>query len=194
MASIFAVSTKYKNQYIGNPWRDDLVPAAFRGAEFHCEANSLESGRRLVQHEFPKRDINYCEDMGHKAISWTVRGYLIVYPVDVTGSDLYQRDYRTARDALYRVLADGQAGVLQTPTYPPISVWCQRFRFTEEDKLGGYCTVDMTFFEAGTETYALQDTRTALINTSTDLRDRVVTQLIGVQTGVTTPIALVPGS
>jgi hypothetical protein len=92
------------------------------------------------------------------------------------------------------VLADGQAGVVQMQTLPPINVWCQRFRFTEEDKLGGYCTVDMTFFEAGTETYVLQDTRTALINTSTNLRDRVVTQLGGIQAGVATPIPLVPGS
>jgi prophage DNA circulation protein len=187
MASIFAVSTKFNNQYVGNPWRDSLLPASFRGAEFHCEANSIESGRRLVQHQFPKRDLPYCEDMGHQAISCTVRGYCIVYPVNVSGSNLYQRDYRTARDALYQVLSDGQAGVLQMQTLPPINVWCQRFRLTEEEKFGGYCTFDMTFFEAGTETYALEDTRTTLINTSSDFRDLVVTRLSGIQTGIVTP-------
>jgi prophage DNA circulation protein len=187
MASIFAVSTRYQKQYIGNPWRDSLMPASFRGAEFHCEADSIEGGRRLVQHQFPKRDLNYCEDMGHQAFSWSVRGYCIVYPSNVAGSNLYQRDYRTARDALFQVLADGQAGVLQVPTLPPMNVWCQRFRLTEEEKLGGYCMFDMTFFEAGTETYALEDTRTTLINTSTALRDRIATQLSGLQAGVVSP-------
>jgi prophage DNA circulation protein len=180
---------------IRNPWRDNLIPASFRGARFHVEAHSLESGRRMVEHEFPKRDLPYAEDMGHKAISWSVRGYCIAYPLDVAGSDLYQRNYQIARDALYRVLADASAGVLQVQTMPPFTVWCQRFRLTEEEQKGGYCTFDMTFIEAGTEPYALEDTATALINKSQDLRNQILAQLAGQGTSGPAPpqLFLAPG-
>ncbi|HEX4200928.1 MAG TPA: DNA circularization N-terminal domain-containing protein [Chthoniobacterales bacterium] len=175
MASIFQIPN--------TPWRDALIPASFRGAEFHIEAHGLETGRRLVVHEFPKRDYPYTEDMGHKAISWSVRGYCIAYPVNISGSDLYQRDYRTARDALYRVLAAGLPGMLQVQTLPPMNVWCQRFRLTEEERLGGYCVFDMTFVESGVAPFALEDTSTTLINRSSALRDIVMNDLNQITTG-----------
>ena len=89
-------------------WRDTLVPAAFNGAQFHCEQYTVESGRRLIEHEFPKRDMPDCEDMGHRALTWEVRGYIIVYPFNVNNSDLYQRDYRIGRDALVREVGKGR--------------------------------------------------------------------------------------
>lgn len=162
---------------IRNAWRDSLIPAAFRGAEFHCESHSLETGRRMVQHQFPKRDTPQAEDMGHQAIVWAVRGYVICYPFDVGGSSLYRRDYRTARDELYRMLAAGAEGILQVQTLPPFRMWCQRFRMTEEQRLGGYAAFDMTFIEAGTQTFPLEDTSTALLNTSSAFRDRIQSQL-----------------
>jgi hypothetical protein len=172
MASIFAIR---------NAWRDNLIPAAFRGAQFHCEAHSLETGRRMVQHQFPKRDTPIAEDMGHQAIVWTVRGYVICYPRDVPNSSLYRRDYRTARDELYRMLATGQSGLLQVQTLPPFMMWCQHFKMTEEEKLGGYAAFDMTFIEAGTQTFPLEDTSTTLINTSQDMRNQILAQLAGSQ-------------
>jgi prophage DNA circulation protein len=167
---------------ISNPWRDQLIPAAFRGAQFHCEANSLESGRRMVQHQFPKRDAPYAEDMGHQAYVWSLRAYCICYPVNVTGSDLYQTDYRLARDALFQKLADGNPGVLQVQTLPPMTVWCQRFKLTEEEKFGGYCTFDCTFIEAGTEVYPLQDTATNVLNQAANLRNQIQAQLVAIET------------
>jgi len=164
---------------IRNPWRDQLVPASFRGAEFHCEHNALESGRRMIQHEFPKRDANYAEDMGHKAISWAVRGYCISYPYDVSGSGLYSTDYRTARDALVRELDRGQSGRLQVQTLPSLDVWCERYRLTEEEGKGGYCTFDMQFIESGAAPFALDDTTTALVMASANLRTQILAQLAG---------------
>ena len=40
---------------VHNVWRDNLVPASFRGAVFHVEASSRAGGRRTVVHEYPKR-------------------------------------------------------------------------------------------------------------------------------------------
>jgi prophage DNA circulation protein len=124
------------------------MPAAFRGQQFHCESNSVDNGRHIVEHEFPKRDLPYGEDMGRRAKEFTVRGYCIVYPAN-SNQPLYQRDYRTPRNNLLRVLEDGQPGVLQLPTLPPIMVVCSRYRLTEEERLGGYCMFDMTFLEYG---------------------------------------------
>ena len=76
-------------------WRDDWVRATYNNAPFHCEMNTRESGRRIVEHEFPKKDYPYAEDMGRHAREFTVRAYCIVYPRD--DDDLFCRDYRSPR-------------------------------------------------------------------------------------------------
>ena len=130
------------------PFRDQLMPASFRGAMFHVEAGGKESGRRIVVHEFPKKDFPYAEDMGRRAVAFSVRGYCITYVRD-TDVPLYKRDYRKPRNLLMDALeADGQ-GVLQLPTLQPLTVVCQQYRLTEEEKLGGYCVFDMQFVEYG---------------------------------------------
>ena len=48
-------------------WRGSLLPASFNGARFHTETNSRESGRRIVEHQFPKKELPYAEDMGRQA-------------------------------------------------------------------------------------------------------------------------------
>ena len=45
----------------GSPWRARLLPAHFDGCMFHVEAGSQEGGRRIVTHEFPKKDLTYYE-------------------------------------------------------------------------------------------------------------------------------------
>jgi hypothetical protein len=117
--------------------------------------------------------------MGHKAISWSVRGYCITYPIDVGQNVLYRRDYRIARDELVRQLDAGQPGTLQVQTMPSLQVWCERYRLTEEEKLGGYCVFDMQFIEAGTGTFVFDSTRNQLISSSENLRSLILQQLSG---------------
>ena len=96
-------------------WRDQLLPANFDGYAFHVDAASRESGRRIHVHQFPKKELPYSEDMGHEAITFTVRGYIIVYPHEEAGTPglspntLYQRDYRNARETLLQALAQDPA-------------------------------------------------------------------------------------
>ena len=133
----------------GKAWRVHLKPAMFRGARFHVDTGVRESGRRIVAHEFPKRDVPYAEDMGRRAREFTVRGYIIVYPRDGLDDELQRRDYIPARDVLIQALeTDGPAN-LQLPLLGILNVACQRYRITEEDKLGGYCVFDMSFIEYG---------------------------------------------
>lgn len=164
---------------IKNPWRDNLVPASYRGAFFHVEAGSKENGRRIVEHEFPKKDDPYAEDMGRSAYAFTVRAYCISYMRD-EDSTLYRRDYRIARDLLLKVLQTEGDGVLQLPYLPPIHVVCARYRMTEEEKLGGYCTFDMQFLESGVPPFTPEiDSQQSLLDHTTDLVDRVLTQMLG---------------
>jgi hypothetical protein len=143
-----------------NPWRADLQRARFRSAFFHVEGSAIDTGRRTVVHEFPKRNIPYAEDMGRRVYEFTVRGYCICYPSDedpelMDGSLLYQKDYRIARDLLAKELVSGEPGRLYLPTFSNFNagtemiVMCPRYRLSEEEKLGGFCTFDMTFVELG---------------------------------------------
>jgi prophage DNA circulation protein len=135
----------------GIAWRQHLRRASFRSAQFYVDTSVRESGRRVVNHEFPKRNAPYAEDMGRRAIEFTVRGYCIVFgsetmfPSDV----LKKKNYIPARDALIRALeTDGPAN-LQLPLLGMLNVMALRYRVTEEEKFGGYCVFDMTFTEFG---------------------------------------------
>jgi prophage DNA circulation protein len=162
---------------IGLPsaWRKDLLPAHFDGKLFRVDTGTRESGRRIVTHEFPKKEQPYSEDMGRHAVAFTVRGYCISYPNETPGAaSLYLLDYRIARDALQLRLETGGPGVLQLPLLDPMRVVCQRYRLTEEDKLGGYCTFDMQFVEAGVQPFAAQiDTQSNLTAQSNSLKEIV---------------------
>ena len=137
MATILDVRAPWK-------WR----PAKFRSAAFHVEAQSKESGRRVVTHEFPKKEFPYAEDMGRRAIEFTVRGYILTFVRDGTG-ELRRRNYQIARDLLITELEKKGPGVLQVNTLDPLMVVCTRYRLTEEEKTGGYCVFDMGFVEFG---------------------------------------------
>jgi prophage DNA circulation protein len=128
-------------------WRDDLMPASYNGARFHCEVNTRESGRRIVEHEFPKKDIPYAEDMGRHAREFTIRAYCIVYPRN--DDELFQTDYRVPRNALINALEQEGPGYLQLPTQVGQNVVVARYRMIEEEKFGGYCVFDITFLEYG---------------------------------------------
>src|SRR6516164_3699459 len=107
------------------PWRRRLLPAHFDGFQFHCESGSRENGRRIVTHEFPKKEYPYSEDLGRRAIEFSVRGYIIQFVMD-TSSPLYQKDYTYPRDSLQSRLETGLPGPLQLPLQDPIMVVCSR--------------------------------------------------------------------
>jgi prophage DNA circulation protein len=175
---------------VPSAWRDGLMPARFRQAYFHCEMNARESGRRTVEHEFPKKTLPYAEDMGRRARDFTIRGYLVVYPHDPNNddpifrahrpNDLFQYDYRIPRDALIDALELEGPGTLQLPTQQEQIVVCTRYRLTEEDKTGGYCAIDMTFQEYGLDPLIMAapaNTETIVQQMADQLRQQVQRRL-----------------
>jgi hypothetical protein len=166
---------------IHNPWRDALMPADFDGFPFHVEQNAIQNGRRIVLHEFPKKDLPYAEDMGRSAFTFTVRGYCIQFPSDLE-KPLYLRDYRIARDQLAERLSQGGPGLLQLPTatenLPPIYVVCTRSVLAEEQRLGGYCVFDMSFTEVGAPPFRpTLDAKTQMLVRANAMRDQTVRQM-----------------
>jgi prophage DNA circulation protein len=132
----------------GIAWRQYLKRASFRGVPFYVDTGVRESGRRTVNHEFPKRNVPYAEDMGRRAREFTVRGYMIVYPRDDT-DPLRKKNYIPARDNLIAALETDGAADLQVPLLGILNVVCTRYRVSEEARLGGFCTFDMSFIEFG---------------------------------------------
>jgi len=164
-------------RYQGSPWRNRLLPARFDEALFHVETASREGGRRIITHEFPKKEWPYSEDMGQRAMEFSVRAYIIQFPYDA-GLELYQRDYIPARDRLQERLDTGGAGILQLPLMAPQEVVCTRYRLTEEERFGGYCVFDIQFVDQGTKPYRPEpDTRTNLIAASERYKAIVETSL-----------------
>ena len=133
-----------------NPWRDILLsePASFRGWVFHVENGGRSSGRRVVAHEYPKRNDPYAEDMGRQARRFQFSGYLIYRP----SNPLYE--YTKQRVNLYNALEQDDAGPLKHPVFAPggsgIMVQCERYSMTESRERGGYTVFEMSFVEAGT--------------------------------------------
>src|SRR5580765_4911880 len=144
-----ARATKIMELQSGIAWRGKWMPARFRNARFHVDSAVRESGRRIVPHEYPKKDVPYAEDMGRRAREFTVRGYIIVYPRDTPGDELKRKDYTIARDALIAALETDGPSDLQLPLLGVLNCACTRYRVTEENRAGGYCVFDMSFVEYG---------------------------------------------
>lgn len=159
----------------------------FDGVPFYTDSGARESGRRTVVHEYPKSDRCYAEDMGQRAIEFTVRAYVIAYVNDTANpqTGLRYRDYRIGRDRLQTRLDAGGEGILQLPNmaragiYGPLTmnVVCTRYRMTEEDRFGGYVTFDMTFVEFGTAPQPTIATQNRVTNAMTNGMNSATTNL-----------------
>jgi prophage DNA circulation protein len=168
------------------PFRDAWVTASFRNAPFFCEANSRDNGRRIVQHEFPKKELPYAEDMGRRAKTFTIRAYCITHPFTQQGpflDGLYNVDYRVTRDALVTALEQAGPGTLVFSTRPSENVVVTRYRLSEEERFGGYCTFDIEFAEFGLPPQYL----TPSANTSTALNTAADTLRAQAKSGMAGP-------
>jgi prophage DNA circulation protein len=120
------------------PWRLQLVPASFAGVQFHVEHQGRSGGRRVVLHEYPKRNTPYAEDMGRSAFRYQVTGYLI------------GPSYHTGKKALMIALDNSEGGTLMDPYLAePLNCICERYNVSETRERGGYCTFEMSFVELG---------------------------------------------
>lgn len=122
-------------------WRDNLLPASFRGASFKWDNSGADGGRRLAVHEFIARDLPYPEDLGGKTKQFSMVGYVL------------GDDYMAARDALFAACNAEGPGQLIHPTLGTIEVVCPSVSYSETKTEGGVCRFTMTFIESGRQQY-----------------------------------------
>ena len=145
-------------------WRLRLREASFKGVCFHVEQQGRASGRRIVLHQYPKRDIPWAEDMGRHALRYQMVGYILQAPVlprdDRTAYHGHLINYDEQRDSLCAVLDAEGPGPLSDPYNPrlflagydtgnPLWFACERYTMTESRERGGYAQFEMSFVEAG---------------------------------------------
>ncbi len=118
-------------------WRDELHPASFRGVGFGVDTTELQSGRRVVTHEYAQRDVPYGEDLGRQARRFSVEGYVL------------GADYLAAKNKLLAACEALGPGELIHPYYGARQVLCGEVRVREAINEGGMARFSLTFSEAG---------------------------------------------
>ena len=118
-------------------WRNRLVPAKWRGINFHTDSKELTGGKRLVVHEYPGRNKPFTEELGNKPRSYSIVGYLI------------GADYDLERDRFLSALEQSGPGQLSHPSYGDIHCFVASHRFSESKDEGGYLSFSVNFIEAG---------------------------------------------
>lgn len=133
-------------------WREDLrrvthadgrqlVGASFRGVPFFVESGERSGGRRAVVHEFPLRDDPFVEDLGRRARTFRVEGYVV------------GDDYLEQRDALLEALEDVSGpGELVHPYHGARRAICVSVAVREARADGGMAALSMEFAEAPVQT------------------------------------------
>ncbi len=121
----------------------DLVGASFRGVPFLIESVERGGGRRTVVHEFPLREDPFVEDLGRKARTFRVDGYVI------------GDEYLTAKNALLDALESVEGpGELVLPYYGgrAIRAVCVNLGVRESRSEGGWAIFSLELAEAPTQT------------------------------------------
>lgn len=132
-------------------WREDLrrvtvngkklIGASFRGKPFFVEASERGGGRRAVVHEFPLRNDPFVEDLGRKARTFRVDGYVI------------GDDYLAQRDSLLAALeAPEGPGELVHPYHGVRRAICTSLSVRESRADGGIAIFALEFAEAPAQT------------------------------------------
>lgn len=118
-------------------WKDNLLPAQFRGVDFHWDRTGAAGGRRLAIFEFPQRETAYVEDLGRRIRVFPMTGYVL------------GDDYMAARDLLEAALDAPGPGTLNHPYRGPIAVQCDRWSSEEVTGEGRIARFEMHFVLAG---------------------------------------------
>jgi hypothetical protein len=118
-------------------WRDQLRPASLGGVRFHVVDRGLEFGRRHHNHEYPKRDDNFAEDMGRTTRKWNVKAYLV------------GDDYMARRDRLIQICEREGPHQYVDRWGRSHQVVVEPSTLQEAEQDGRYCTFDLALMAAG---------------------------------------------
>ena len=115
-------------------WRDDLLPASFRGIKFLIEQAAVPVGRKGKLHEYPQRDEPFFESLGKQSQVHKVSAYVI-------GDDCFAR-----RDKLLEALEKEGPGELVHPWLGRMLVDVGECDLTHSRTEGGMARLELTFY------------------------------------------------
>lgn len=125
-------------------WRDELLPASFRGAAFQVRSHAVQGGRRGVVHQFAGSDLPVTEDLGAEARTYEIEAYVV------------GDGYMSARDALWSAVFETSGpGTLVHPYLGRLDV----------QALSG-CTMHETMAEGGIATFHLRFAESGALRTA----------------------------
>jgi len=123
-------------------WRDNLVPASFRGVRFGIDGHeSPIAGRRVQTHEYPGRDEPFTEDLGKRTKRYSFDAWVL------------GDDYADQRDRLIEACDMAGPGELTHPYLGTRQVVCTACDVTERTREGGMARFSLAFTDAGMNQY-----------------------------------------
>lgn len=114
-------------------WKDDYLPASFRGVSFFVKSSTVDSGRRQVTHAYPRSDVVEHEDLGADDTKFSFNGYIV------------GDDYFSPRDKLEKAFRENSTGLLIHPFRNAVNVSVDTYSITEEADRGGVAFFRVTF-------------------------------------------------
>ncbi|MCA8038040.1 DNA circularization N-terminal domain-containing protein [Burkholderia arboris] len=117
-------------------WRDKLRPASFRGVPFQVFDDKTPVGRRVVVHDYPRRDSSYPEDNGKQTREYRMTAFVI-------GRDCFDQ-----RDRLLDALEQDGAGELIHPWLGTLRVQAGECDMTHTKAEGGMVSFTLVFHDA----------------------------------------------
>jgi prophage DNA circulation protein len=118
-------------------WTKTLFAASYKGVAFRVERDTEGGSRRIVEHEFPNRDVPFLEDLGEGVRHYEVTAYVASNEADSEAA------------AVMSICAQRGPGVLVLPMNGPVVVRCLDFRRNfDKDKMG-YSAIELKFTREG---------------------------------------------
>lgn len=117
-------------------WPRTLRPASYRGARFFVDQDEIDTGRRLVVHQFPHADTPYVEDLGRQANKIQVTAYVVYDNADSEAM------------SLRRACESGGAASLSLPL-ERLQAHCETCKRTFSKDRQGYIAFSLSFVREG---------------------------------------------
>lgn len=115
-------------------WRDELLPASFRGISFLIPQATVPVGMKGQLHEFPQRDEPYFEQLGKQSQVHRLTVWII-------GDDCFER-----RDKFLEAIQTPGAGELVHPWLGRMQVKAGEAELTHDYQQGGMVSMLVTFY------------------------------------------------
>lgn len=120
-------------------WKDNLLPASFRGVGFEVLRTRDHGERAVVEHEYPYRDGGEVEDMGRKARRISITAVV------------WGPAYEAALEKLGKALDERGPAELVHPVFGPVRAQVISWDIPHEGERPNYAEVAMEFVVAGAD-------------------------------------------